>query len=101
MTQAHPLKWPEGWPRTPAASRSAGHQFGRMDYRNGNSYKSRGKLTPGYALNSLMDELDRLGAKSVTISSNVRVRQDGGMYAGEADRVYADPGVAVYFSIKG
>jgi hypothetical protein len=48
-----------------------------------------------------MDELKRLGAQHVTVSSNVRVRQDGGMYAGEADRRYADPGIAVYFSIKG
>lgn len=101
MTEAYPLRWPDGWPRTPAARRSDGNQFGKMTYKPGQTWKSRSKITPGVALRDLMAELGRLGAKNVTISSNVPVRNDGGMYAASADRVHADPGIAVYFSIKG
>ena len=102
MTEAFPLRWPDGWPRTPAARRSPGNQFGKVHttYRDGHSYKSKGRLTPGVAYDGLIAELQRLGAKNVVVSSNVPTRLDGSMRANAADRRYDDPGVAIYFSLK-
>lgn len=42
-----------------------------------------------------------MGARNVVISSNVPLRQDGLPYASETKRRYDDPGVAVYFTLKG
>lgn len=100
MTEAYPLRWPDGWPRTPSHKRQSGNQFGRMVQRDGQSWRRRTKLSPGAAQGGLIDELRRLGAKSVVISSNVPLRLDGLMRADAADRHYDDPGVAVYFSLN-
>lgn len=48
-----------------------------------------------------MRELDLLEARSVVISSNIPLRQDGEMYADYARRRRDDPGVAVYFQLRG
>ena len=40
-------------------------------------------------------------AWNVVISSNVPLRQDGLPYASQAGKRYDDPGVAVYFGLKG
>jgi hypothetical protein len=53
----------------------------------------------GRARDQLVDELHRLGAQSIIISTNVSLRQDGLPKAD--DRQIADPGVAVYFTWKG
>ena len=86
MTEAYPLQWPEGWPRT--------------------SYNNRGSSRFGKNLGfnqikELQHELRLLGARNVVISSNVPVRNDGLPYASESKRRYDDPGVAVYFTLKG
>jgi hypothetical protein len=52
----------------------------------------------GRARDQLVDELARLGAKDVVISTNVKLRPDGLPYAKENS---SDPGVAVYFTLKG
>lgn len=87
MTQAYPLAWPEGWPRT-APSRRTRSQF---------------RVTPDAARRNLLDQLRMLGATQgrVTISSDVPVRQDGQPYADAARRLIHDPGVAVYFDLAG
>src|SRR5580698_11092428 len=82
--EAFPLQWPEGWPRTPWRGKS---RFGR---------------NLGFAeTKKLLSELRLLGARSVVISSNVPLRNDGLPYASESNRKYDDPGVAVYFMLKG
>jgi hypothetical protein len=85
VTQAYPLAWPEGWPRTPS------HRQGR----------SRFKVTPDRARRNLLDQIRMLGAKLAVISSNVPIRQDGQPYADAARRVIYDAGVAVYFQLDG
>lgn len=84
--EAYPLQWPEGWPRTPNVKRGSS-KFGK---------------NLGFSqISKLQNELRLLGARHVVISSNVPLRQDGLPYASETKRRYDDPGVAVYFSLKG
>lgn len=83
---AYPLAWPAGWPRTPAHQRARA-RFGGRGYQKGASQER--------AQNFLVDELERLGARSVVISTNVELRRDGLPYANR--RQPEDQGVAVYF----
>ena len=84
---AFPLDWPGGWPRTPDYRRESDNRFGGSK-----------KLVMGKARDQLIAEIHRLGAGSVVISSNVRLRQDGIPYADQ--RRQDDPGVAVFFMFK-
>lgn len=84
--EAFPLQWPEGWPRTPH------HKRGPSRFGKNLGFNQIGKL---------QNELRLLGARNVVISSNVPLRQDGLPYASETKRRYDDPGVAVYFLLKG
>ena len=84
MTTAFPLAWPDGWPRTKA--RENDHRFGA-------------RLTTARAAEQLYDELRILGARQTVISSNVPLRRDGIMQGD--NRRLDDPGVAVYFHLKG
>lgn len=84
--QSYPLEWPEGWKRTPDAQ--------RKDY-------SLFKTTFDKARKDLIDELDRLGAANVVISSWLPLRRDGMPRADIARRRIDDPGIAVYFTFKG
>lgn len=81
MANAYPLQWPTGWPRT------------RFPMR------SRFQTTLGVARDGLLGELGRLRAKSVVISTNLALRNDGLPRASQPNP--ADPGVAVYFVLKG
>lgn len=86
--QAYPLSWPDGWKRTPPASR-----------RNGKFQRYKRALTIADARTRLTDELDRIRAVEVTLSTNVELRADG---APRSDRREPDdPGVAVYFRMPG
>lgn len=69
---AYPLAWPTGWPRTPSLQRQ--------------SWPRDGALTLPGALRELTDELRRLGASNVVLSSNVTLG---------AERP-TDPGVVAY-----
>lgn len=89
MTTAFPLQWPEGWPRTKSYARQR-HNFGSRVYT----------LTFERARSQLFDELKRMGAKSVVLSTDIPLRQDGMPYAGAALKRMDDPGVAVYFTLK-
>lgn len=84
--EAYPLSWPEGWPRTPM------HRRGSSRF---------GKNLGFSQVKELQRELKLLGATKVVISSNVPIRNDGLPYASESKRRYDDPGVAVYFMLKG
>lgn len=83
---AYPLSWPMGQPRTPDHRRD----------RNWHFSKSR---TLAVARDELLAELARLGATSVVLSTNLRLRQDGLPAANQARP--SDPGVAVYFLLGG
>lgn len=79
MTEAYPLKWPDGWPR------ARGREWGRFA-RN---------LDTDRTLDQLMDELRRLGATNIVISTNLKPRNVSARP--DADP-RADPGVAIYFT---
>ncbi|MBU0516736.1 MAG: J domain-containing protein [Proteobacteria bacterium] len=83
MPDAFPLHWPQGWPRTPA-NRRRRSQFATPFSR---------------ARDGLLDELRLLGARYVTLSTNVGLRLDGLPYASR--REPDDPAVAVYFELNG
>jgi len=97
---AYPLAWPTGWPR--ATYRKAA-MFGKVrtiTTATGSSYKRNEPLEVSDGLRRLRDELRRLGASYVTISSNLKLRLDGLPMGGQA-KVLPDPGVAVYFTLEG
>lgn len=81
MTEAFPLHWPVGWPRTLRPQRA------RFD------------TNFSMARDGLLDELRRLKASQVVISSNLELRRDG---LPKAQRRQPDDcGVAVYFLLNG
>jgi len=86
MTQAYPLQWPDGWPRTPSGRRQ---------------WKSRFNTTFTKARQQLLSELDLLGAKSAVVSSWLPLRNDGLPLASAARQRIPDPGAAVYFLFHG
>jgi hypothetical protein len=85
MTQAYPLHWPLGWPRTVWSKRKRYSRF---------------QTTFVKARTDLLNELRMLGARSVVVSSWLPVRNDGLPYADAARRKLDDPGVAVYFELR-
>lgn len=86
MTSAYPLQWPEGWKRTSDGARKNYGPF---------------KTTFDKARRDLYDELRLLGASSVTVSSNIPLRLDGHPRADVGRMRITDPGVAVYFTLRG
>lgn len=77
----YPLQWPLGYTRTPSYKRQ----------------RSNFKQTMDGAQRFLRDELRRLGAKDLIVSTNIPIRQDGGMYAAYMGKKLEDPGVAIFF----
>lgn len=86
MTEAYPLKWPAGWPRHPG-KRENDQRFRGPTYHWDRVYRG------------LKDELKRIGATNITVSTNQPIRQDGFPYAQQ--RIIDDVGVAVYFTRGG
>lgn len=82
MTQAFPLQWPAGQPRTKSRTDSA---F---------------KVTPSQAFDEMMDELHRFGVTNIVVSSNIPTRLDGTPYRDGLTDLLQDPGVAIYFTKK-
>ena len=77
----YPLQWPEGVGRTKRSARTRS-RFGRG-----------GDVSFSQARRELLEELERLGAANVVLTSDLPVRNDGLPYAsGRAD----DPGIAVW-----
>src|SRR5262249_35516167 len=104
MTEAYPLKWPDGWPRTLPHRRESDNRFGGnrphaiVGLDDSSSRPSRRGITVGRARDQLMDELRRLGATDIVVSTNVPVKADGLLYAD--NKRLDDPGIAVYFTYK-
>jgi hypothetical protein len=84
---AYPLAWPPGRPRTKV--RKYGH-FNRKQH-NG-SYMTSAGLTLSDARERVRDEISRIDAMLTVISSDVPKGRN---------TKPADPGVAVYFTLKG
>lgn len=80
MTQAFPLQWPRGRPRTKARS------------------DSNFRISPSKAFDEMMDELGRFSAKNPVVSSNIPTRRDGTPYRDGLTELLEDPGVAVFFT---
>lgn len=78
---AYPLAWPFGWKRTKFPHTSA---FTRKGF--------------GTSRDFLLDEIERLGAKNVILSTNIELRLDGIPYANK--REPSEKGVAVYFFLN-
>ena len=96
--EAYPLTWPAGWKRTPDHERKRA-SFGKMKKTEGRSWSNRSQLTISQATQRLLDELERLGAENVVISSDLRLRLDG--LPRSSQRTPDDPGIAVYFNLDG
>lgn len=94
--QTYPLAWPEGWPRTPDHKRLTDHPF-----KASSMVSPREAISFDRARRLLREELGRLGAKQVTLSTNIPLRGDGEPYANAARRRMDHPGVAIYFMLKG
>ena len=90
MVEAYPLQWPTGWNRTEIREHS--------NFRTGQGYNSR-PTTHYEASNLLSNELNRLGAKNIVLSSNLRLKQDGLPYSKQIQP--EDVGIAVYFEYQG
>jgi len=80
MTESYPLFWPPGRPRT---------KFPEF---------SRFNVTQDVAQWHLFDELEKLGAINIILSTNIKLRLDGMPYA--SGRMPDDHGIAVYFKYK-
>jgi len=81
--ESFPLSWPTGYRRT---TRRIGSKFAQsMDK----------------AQRFLRDEVSRLGGRNLIVSTNLRLRNDGGIYAADMNKLIDDPGVAIYFKYKG
>ena len=83
MVDAFPLQWPIGRPRTSEYARK-GDPF----------HVPAGKIRSDLAF-----ELRMMGCTDYVISSDLQVRRDGLLYAGQ--KAPSDPGVALYFTRKG
>lgn len=83
MPTRFPLEWPEHWPRTNRHARRTG------PFRTTHDRTRR----------DLMEELRKMNAANVVLSTGIPVRQDGMPYAHA--REPDDPGAAVYFTWKG
>lgn len=91
MADAYPLTWPSGWPRARGRKSATFHERGT----NGGTKQ----LTLATAFDRLENELTRLGAKGVIVSTNRERRVNGMISAARSEPM--DPGVAVYFKLKG
>lgn len=85
--QRYPLEWPLGWKRHKSFER-----------RNGQFKAEKRAINVERATYRLQEQLDKLGAKNATLSTNLSLNLRG---IPRGDERPSDPGVAVYFSFKG
>jgi hypothetical protein len=111
---AHPLFWPRGKARTPAGKRSADAPFSvgetfadtKREWRVSESQwhdvpvtrrRTKAVALP-IAVDRLEDQLQRLGAQAIVLSTNLELRLNGQPRAGQRDP--EDPGAAVWFNLN-
>lgn len=97
----YPLAWPIGWRRTPYGKRRSGSFRETIETRSATDsavVKRSKPASMATAVERLEAQLDKLGAKDPTLSTNVKLNLRGIPYGNEQP---SDPGVAVYFTFKG
>lgn len=100
MTEAYPLAWPEGWPRTPVGRRLDGRRhFGRFEEKEGQGYQSKRALTFSEARKSLFTAAAKVKASNLVVSTNFTLNQSGLPHGGRGRP--SDEGVAIYFTRGG
>lgn len=95
MTEAYPLAWPAGWPRTPTGRQDDA----RYRFKRPNSTGYREPWTFVGARDALLEEIRRFGATGVVLSTNFRVNRDGNPTSDRGRPT--DQGIALYFQRKG
>lgn len=98
MTQAYPLQWPQARPRTSWDQRKRA-SFNKKHIPAGKSYQVTSELSVADAVGRLQSEIDRLGASTYVLSTNLALRLDGLPRSGQAEP--EDPGAALYFHLDG
>jgi DnaJ domain len=98
VIEAYPLRWPDGWKRTPDYMRAHG-RFNSKQRKygdGGGSWLYIKELTIAEATKRTLLALERMGFNSsVVISSNLQLRNDGLPRSGQ--RTPDDSGVCVYW----
>ena len=95
MIKAHPLQWPQGWPRTDLQYRQIG-RFGKKEQAPGKSWSSHKDLTVSDAVRRVREQLNMMGVgEDVVISTNLELRLDGLPRSSQPSP--KDPGAAVYW----
>lgn len=101
--EAYPLTWPDGWPKPKhrVRARFAGSTTFESKRYDGTTYTSKRKREHSIeeARVYMFQELQRLGASNIILSSNLRLRSDGMPISGQ--RTPDDSSIAVYFNLKG
>jgi DnaJ domain len=92
---AYPLCWPVGWPRTAPEKQDSGYRF-RQNRTDG---YGKALVTFAVARDKLYDELQRLGATGVVLSTNHPTDRYG--IPVESKKRVGDEGAAVYFNLAG
>lgn len=90
---AYPLQWPTGWPRASYRHRAPFGTAARSRY----GWKEQ--LTVADARSRLQNQVDLLGARNVTLSTNIELRVDGLPRSGVPEPT--DVGAALYFTLNG
>jgi hypothetical protein len=99
-----PLEWPTGWTRTPkykrqrAAFRSTKTETFKAADGSFQQSKRESPVSVFVATQRLERQIEMLGGKNPTLSTNVSLRLDG---RPRSESEPDDPGVALYFSFKG
>lgn len=97
---AWPLAWPISWPRSRSRTRAKFGHASFVENVNGQTkWTPQRRLSIAESRTRLLAELGRLGAAQIVISTNIKTRGDGLPYSNAAEP--SDPGVAVYFRLKG
>ena len=103
MTQAYPLAWPQGWPRTDWRKRQRANFSTQRGIRAPSAegkYEAKPKpVTLAVAVQRLDYQLHALGAKLPVLSTDIELRMDGKPRADRRDP--GDPGAACYFQLNG
>jgi hypothetical protein len=98
MTQAYPLAWPEGWPRT-RARKNGQFREGQNNYARGTTAK---RISLATAASRVREELEKLGVNfrdDAVISTNLKLNMSGVPCGDQGEPI--DRGVAVYWKAKG
>lgn len=97
MTEAYPLAWPEGWPRTPAGHLTDGrYHFKKVSWKDGN----RRPYTFAEARDALLEEVKRMTRGAIVLSTNFVISTTTGLPRSDR-RAPEDQGVAIYFTRNG